>query len=66
MITMTEINSLLKENFTKQLQDIKSLPENLANGYKTWVQGLVQAAEQDLQMESSEQQDAPTKDEGAA
>lgn len=66
MITMTEINSLLKENFTKQLQDIKSLPENLANGYKTWVQGLVKAAEQDLQMENTEQQEAPAEQQEAS
>jgi len=51
MLTMQEINSMIKDNFQNQLQDIKSLPEDLARGYKIWVRGLVKAAAQKMQQE---------------
>lgn len=54
MISMPEINQLLKENFQQQLSTIKDLPEDLAKGYKVWVQSLVKAAGQKMQQDISE------------
>lgn len=53
MLSMTEINMMLKENFERQLQEVKDLPEDLARGYKNWVQGLVQAAAQEMSAENA-------------
>lgn len=53
MLSMTEINMMLKENFERQLQEVKDLPEDLARGYKNWVQGLVQAAAQEMSTENA-------------
>lgn len=44
MLDVSEINTALKENFQRQLQDVRDLPEDLARGYRAWVQGLVKAA----------------------
>lgn len=57
MLTMQEINGLLKENFERQLASGTKLPEDLAAGFKAWVRGVVQAASQQLK---AEQADAPT------
>ena len=51
-ISMTEINMLLKENFARQLQTIKNLPEDLAKGYKNWIRGLVKEATKRVQAEA--------------
>lgn len=51
MIKMTEINAQLRQNMTEQLQDIKDLPEDLALGYKNWVQGLVKKASEQITQE---------------
>ena len=51
MISINDVNALLKENFQKQLQEIKSLPENIARGYKDWVRGLVKQASLRMQQE---------------
>lgn len=53
MISINDVNALLKENFQKQLQEIKSLPENIARGYKDWVRGLVKQASLQMQQEIS-------------
>ena len=50
---MMEINQMLKENFQRQLQEVKSLPEDLAIGYKNWVRGLVKTAAQQLSTEAN-------------
>lgn len=55
IIGMSEINKMLKENFQRQLQDIKDLPEDLAIGYKKWVRGLVSEASQQLNQENAPQ-----------
>lgn len=65
-MTMQEINAALKENFQQQLSEVTDLPEDLANGYKQWVQGLVQAAGQQLSMEAAGSQGQPAPEEGAA
>ena len=49
MLSIAEINIMLKENFTRQLQDTSNLPEDIANGYKNWVHGLINAAIQKMQ-----------------
>ena len=36
MLSMMEINQMLKENFQQQLQEVKSLPEDIAIGYKNF------------------------------
>lgn len=53
MLSMQDINASLKENFQRQLQEITSLPEDLALGYKNWVQGLVKQAAQVIQAEAN-------------
>ena len=54
MISINDVNALLKENFQKQLQEIKSLPENIARGYKDWVRGLVKQASLRMQQEMTD------------
>ena len=44
---------LLKENFQQQLQEVKSLPEDIAIGYKNWVRGLVKTASQQISAEAN-------------
>lgn len=66
MIKMTEINAMLKQNMTEQLQDIKELPEDLARGYKTWVQGLVKQASQQMTQPSMPEGDEAQDKGGAA
>ena len=44
---------MLKENFQRQLQEVKSLPEDLAIGYKNWVRGLVKTAAQQMSAEAN-------------
>lgn len=56
MLTMSEINLRLKENFQNQLQDIQDLPEDLGRGYKAWVRGLIVQASKKIQQESAPQQ----------
>lgn len=51
MLTMSEINMRLKENFQRQLQDMSDLPEDLGKGYKEWVRGLVVQASKKIQEE---------------
>ncbi len=53
MLSMMEINQMLKNNFQQQLQEIKNLPEDLAVGYKNWARGLVKAASQQIQAEAN-------------
>ena len=53
MLSMMEINQMLKENFQRQLQEVKSLPEDLAIGYKNWVRGLVKTAAQQISTEAN-------------
>lgn len=53
MLSMTEVNQMLKENFTRQLQEVKSLPEDLAMSYKNWVRGLVKTASQQIVAEAN-------------
>ena len=53
MLSMMEINQMLKENFQRQLQEVKSLPEDLAIGYKNWVRGLVKTATQQISAEAN-------------
>ena len=53
MLSMMEINQMLKENFQRQLQEVKSLPEDLAIGYKNWVRGLVKTASQQISTEAN-------------
>jgi len=62
MLTLQEINGLLKENFERQLTADVKLPENLAIGYKNWVRGVVQTAAQQLQ---SEQVQTPQEEQPA-
>lgn len=56
MLSMMQINQSLKENFERQLQDITDLPEDLARGYKAWVQGVVMQAAQQIQANVQQQQ----------
>lgn len=56
MTSMIEVNSALKENFQRQLADIKSLPEDLALGYKNWVRGVVKRATEQVQAEAEPQE----------
>lgn len=56
MLTMSEINLRLKENFQNQLQDIQDLPEDLGRSYKAWVRGLIVQASKKIQQESAPQQ----------
>ena len=58
MLSMQEINQMLKENFQRQLQEITDLPEDLAIGYKNWVRGLVKTAAQQLSNEAAPQEQA--------
>lgn len=60
MLSMMEINSILKENMQQQLQEVKELPEDLARGYKVWVRSLVKAASQQIQTEAN-----PVPEEGS-
>lgn len=53
MLSMTEINSMLKENMQRQLREVKKLPEDLAIGYKQWVRGLVKTAAQQIVAEAN-------------
>ena len=53
MLSMMEINQMLKENFQRQLQEVKSLPEDIAIGYKNWVRGLVKTATQQISAEAN-------------
>lgn len=53
MLSMMEINQMLKNNFQAQLQEIKDLPEDLALGYKNWVRGLVKTASQQIHAEAN-------------
>lgn len=53
MLSMNDINAVLKENFAAQLKEIKSLPVDLAQGYKRWIQALVQNATQQLAAQKS-------------
>lgn len=53
MLSMMEINQMLKDNFQQQLQEVKNLPEDLAIGYKNWVRGLVKTASQQIQAEAN-------------
>ena len=53
MLSMMEINQMLKENFQQQLQEVKSLPEDIAIGYKNWVRGLVKTASQQISAEAN-------------
>jgi len=57
MLSMIEVNQMLKENFQRQLQDVKDLPEDLARGYKAWVRGLVRAASQQIAAAQATQQE---------
>jgi hypothetical protein len=50
---MNDINAVFKENFAAQLKEIKSLPVDLAQGYKRWVRSLVQNAAQQLAAQKS-------------
>ena len=61
MLSMMEINQMLKDNFQQQLQEVKNLPEDLAIGYKNWVRGLVKAASQQIQAEAN-----PISEQGTA
>ena len=56
MLTMSEINQRLKDNFQGQLQDIRDLPEDLGRGYKDWVRGLVVQASQKIQQDAAAMQ----------
>ena len=53
MLSMNEINLMLKENMQRQLQEVKELPEDLARGYKNWVRGLVKTAAQQISAEAA-------------
>lgn len=63
MLSMQQINQSLKDNFQRQLQDIKELPEDLARGYKSWVRGLIKQAAQQLSEASAPAQQAATTEE---
>ena len=53
MLSMTEINMVLKNNMQRQLREVKKLPEDLAIGYKQWVRGLVKTAAQQIAAEAN-------------
>lgn len=55
MISMNDINAMLLQNFQRQLQEVNSLPETLARGYKDWVRGLIKQAAQIVQGEQQVQ-----------
>lgn len=59
MLSMVEINTVLKENMQRQLKDVKKLPEDLARGYKQWVRGLVKVAAQQIAAEASPAPEQP-------
>lgn len=63
MLTMQNINSILKENFQSQLKETNAkLPEDLASGYKNWVQALIAAAmQQENTKGAGNAQDATTE-----
>lgn len=59
MLSMLDINQLLKDNFQKQLQGKEDLIESVAKGYKAWVQGLMSLASQKMSQEASPAQGQP-------
>lgn len=63
MLSMNEVNQMLKDNFQRQLSEIKQLPEDLARGYKKWIRTIVNQASQKLVSESMSQEE-PTSQEG--
>lgn len=59
MLSMLDINRLLKDNFQKQLQGKEDLIESVAKGYKAWVQGLMTLASQKMSQEMSSTKQQP-------
>ncbi len=63
MLSMVEVNQMLKDNFQRQLQEVKELPEDMARSYKAWVQGLVKtASERMMTAQMPPQQEQPEQE----
>ena len=55
MLSMPQINQMLRQNFQVQLQQLSTVPDDLARGYKDWVHGLIAQVSQKMQMENNPQ-----------